>query len=88
MHGSLHLTLANESARVRVAEGNHARRAASFRRPLAKLVERVARAHGIPPRAHPEPAASPPRPVTTVPVQPRPRPFPAASASALSGPRR
>jgi hypothetical protein len=58
MHGSLHTILAHESARVRVDQGTHARRAASFRRPLANLVERVARAHGIPPRAHPEPAAS------------------------------
>ena len=58
MHGSLHLILANESARVRVDEGNRARRAASLRRPLGNLAERVARAHGIPPRAHPGPAAS------------------------------
>ena len=58
MHGSLHLILANESARVRVDEGTRARRAASLRRPLANLAERVARAHGIPPRAHPETAAS------------------------------
>jgi hypothetical protein len=58
MHGSLHLILANESARVRVADGTRARRVASFRRPFAKLVDRVARAHGIPPRAPAEPAAS------------------------------
>jgi hypothetical protein len=58
MHGSLHLILAHESARVRVDEGTNARRAASFRRPLANVAERVARAHGIPPRAHPRPAAS------------------------------
>jgi hypothetical protein len=58
MHGSLHLILANESARTRVEDAARARRAASFRRPLANLVERVARAHGIPPRAHPGPAAS------------------------------
>jgi hypothetical protein len=58
MHGSLHLILAHECARVRVDEGTRARRAASFRRPLANLAERVARAHGIPPRAHPEAAAS------------------------------
>jgi hypothetical protein len=58
MHGSLHMILANESARTRVEEGTIARRAASIRRPLANLAERVARAHGIPPRAHPGPAAS------------------------------
>ena len=58
MHGSLHLILAHESARVRVVDGTNARRAASLRRPLANLAERVARAHGIPPRAHPGPAAS------------------------------
>jgi hypothetical protein len=58
MHGSLHLILANESVRARVDEGTHARRAASFRRSLANLAERVARAHGIPPRSHPGPAAS------------------------------
>jgi hypothetical protein len=58
MHGSLHLILANESARARVEDAAGARRAASFRRPLANLVERLARAHGIPPRAHPEAAAS------------------------------
>ena len=58
MHGSLHLILANEAARVRVDEGNEARRAASFRSAFASLATRVARAHGIPPRAHPEPAAS------------------------------
>ena len=58
MHGSLHLILAQESARVRVAEGHKARRAAALRRPLARLMSRVARAHGIPPRAHPEAAAS------------------------------
>jgi hypothetical protein len=57
MHGSLHLVLANESARARVEEGARARRAASFRRPLANLATRIARAHGIPPRAHPEAAS-------------------------------
>ena len=57
MHGSLHMILANESARARVDEGEHARRAASFRAPLAALAVRIARAHGIPPRAHPGPAA-------------------------------
>jgi hypothetical protein len=58
MHGSLHLIFANESARARVEDGTSARRAASFRRPLANIVDRLARAHGIPPRAHPEAAAS------------------------------
>jgi hypothetical protein len=58
MHGSLHLILANESARSRVAEGREARRAASIRRPIARLATRVARAHGIPPRAQPNAAAS------------------------------
>jgi hypothetical protein len=58
MHGSLHLALAHESARVRVEDGARARRSASFRRPLANLATRIARAHGIPPRAHPGPAAS------------------------------
>jgi hypothetical protein len=58
MHGSLHLIFAQESARIRVAEGKDARRVAKLRRPLARLVSRVARAHGIPPRAHPEAAAS------------------------------
>ena len=58
MHGSLHLILAQESARVRVAEGHEARRVAALRRPFARLASRVARAHGIPPRAHPEAAAS------------------------------
>jgi hypothetical protein len=53
MHGTLHMILANESARARVDDGISARRAASLRRPLANLAERVARAHGIPPRAHP-----------------------------------
>jgi len=58
MHGSLHIILANESARVRVAEGAKARRMATIRRPLDRFAARVARAHGIPPRAHPEAAAS------------------------------
>jgi hypothetical protein len=58
MHGSLHLILANESARERVAEGLEARRTASVRRPFARLAARVARAHGIPPRARPGQAAS------------------------------
>ena len=58
MHGSLHLILAHESARVRVEDGTRARRAASLRRPFASMAERVARAHGIPPRAHPGQAAS------------------------------
>jgi len=58
MHGSLHLILANESARARVDEGEHARRAASFRSRFSMLGTRIARAHGIPPRAHPGPAAS------------------------------
>ena len=58
MHGSLHLILANESTRTRVAEGRKARRIASLRRPLSDLASKVARAHGIPPRAHPEAAAS------------------------------
>jgi len=53
MHGSLHLILANESARSRLAAGREARRVASIRRPLAALAERVAAAHGIPPRAAP-----------------------------------
>jgi hypothetical protein len=58
MHGSLHLILANESVRTRVAEGNDARRASSLRRALSTLATRVARAHGIPPRARPEAAAA------------------------------
>ena len=58
MQGSLHLILAHESARTRVAEGRKARRVASIRRPLALFATRVARAHGIPPRARPEAAAS------------------------------
>jgi hypothetical protein len=58
MHGSLHLILANESARARVAQGREARRAHALRRSLSTLTARVARAHGIPPRAHPEAAAS------------------------------
>jgi hypothetical protein len=57
MHGSLHLILANESVRARVAEGHEARRAHSLRRSLSTLATRVARAHGIPPRARPEAAA-------------------------------
>jgi hypothetical protein len=51
MHGSLHLILANESARARVEDARHARSIASIRRPFAGLATRVARAHGIPPRA-------------------------------------
>ena len=58
MHGSLHLILANESARARVEEGAKARRLATIRRPLSRFAARVARAHGIPPRAHPKAAAS------------------------------
>ena len=58
MHGSLHLILANESARARVAEGAEAHRIAKIRRPLGRFAARVAGAHGIPPRAHPEAAAS------------------------------
>ncbi len=53
MHGSLHLILANESARTRDAEAREARLAASVRRPLARLASRIAAAHGIPPRAAP-----------------------------------
>lgn len=53
MHGSLHLILANESARTRQTAGREARRAASIRRPLAAIVGRLAAAHGIPPRAAP-----------------------------------
>ena len=58
MHGSLHLILADESVRTRLAEGDEARRAHSLRRSLSALATRVARAHGIPPRARPEAAAS------------------------------
>ena len=58
MHGSLHLILANESARARVEEGVKSRRVATIRRPLVSFGRRVARAHGIPPRAHPGAAAS------------------------------
>jgi hypothetical protein len=53
MHGSLHLILANESARTRQAEAREARLATSIRRPLAALAGRIAAAHGIPPRAAP-----------------------------------
>jgi hypothetical protein len=60
MHSSLHNILANESARERVAEGRKARtrRTRSLRRSLSDLASKVARVHGIPPRAHPEAAAS------------------------------
>jgi hypothetical protein len=58
MHGSLHLILANESTRARLDDAGRARRLASIRRPVATLATRVARAHGIPPRAHPGTAAS------------------------------
>jgi hypothetical protein len=58
MHGSLHIILANESVRTRVAEGREARRAHALRGSLSTLATRVARAHGIPPRARPEAAAS------------------------------
>jgi hypothetical protein len=58
MHGSLHTILAHESVSVRVEDGTRARRAASVRRPFASITQRVARAHGIPPRAHPGQAAS------------------------------
>jgi hypothetical protein len=57
MHSDLHITMATESARARVEEGTSARRAASLRGPLANLIARVARAHGIPPRAHPAAAS-------------------------------
>ena len=53
MHGSLHLILAHESARVRQSEARDARRAASIRRPFAAFAARVASAHGVPPRAAP-----------------------------------
>lgn len=58
MHGSLHLILANESLRVRLDDAREARRSASIRRPFAAIATRVARAHGIPPRAAPGTAAS------------------------------
>ena len=53
MHGSLHLILATESERSRQASAREARLAAAFRRPLAAVTERLAAAHGIPPRAAP-----------------------------------
>ena len=53
MHGSLHLIMAHESALVRQADARDARIAASFRRPFAAIVARVAAAHGVPPRAAP-----------------------------------
>ena len=58
MHGSLHLILATESERSRQADAREARLTASFRRPFAAVAGRLAAAHGIPPRAHPGPAAS------------------------------
>ena len=63
MHGSLHLILANESARVRVDEGNSARRAASFRRPLGEpgAARRSSARH--PPARSPGSRRFPPRPV-------------------------
>jgi hypothetical protein len=50
MHGSLHLILANESARSRQAAARDARLTASSRRPN-RLAARVAAAHGFPLRA-------------------------------------
>jgi hypothetical protein len=58
MHGSLHLILANESARARNEEAREARRAGSVRRPLAALASRIAAAHGIPPRVAPGQSAA------------------------------
>jgi hypothetical protein len=58
MHSSLHNVFAKESARARVAEGRSAHRTRSVRRSLSELASKIARAHGIPPRAHPEAAAS------------------------------
>jgi len=53
MHGSLHVILAHESARVRSTDAREARLAASIRRPFAAIASRVAAAHGVPPRAAP-----------------------------------
>ena len=53
MHGSLHLIMAHEAARVRLTDAREARLAASFRRPFAVIAARVAAAHGVPPRAAP-----------------------------------
>ena len=50
MHGSLHLIYATESDRSRRAQGEQARLASTFRRPLGRM---IAAAHGIPPRAAP-----------------------------------
>ena len=48
MHGSLHLIMAHEAARVRLTDAREARLAASFRRPFAVIAARVAAAHGVP----------------------------------------
>ena len=53
MHSSLHNILAVETTRAREADARKARLAASTRRPFSLLVEWVAAAHGIPPRAAP-----------------------------------
>jgi hypothetical protein len=58
MHSSLHNILAVETVRVREADARKARLASSIRRPLAAFATRVARAHGIPPRAAPGQPAS------------------------------
>ena len=53
MHSSLHNILATETVRAREADARKARLAASTRRSFSMLVEWVAAAHGIPPRAAP-----------------------------------
>jgi hypothetical protein len=53
MHGSLHMILANESVRARIDDAEQAGRSTRMRRSVASLASAVARAHGIPPRAHP-----------------------------------